>query len=104
MRYHLSLRALLVLAVLCATVAPAAAQAFANASSSLAKYAIADSMPAKPCESLGTFKSDGVVSIAARVVTATADTPQHCRVTGMITPQVAFEVNLPDRWNQRFYM
>ena len=35
---------------------------------------------------------------------ATADTPQHCRVTGVIAPEVAFEVNLPDRWNRRFYM
>ena len=35
---------------------------------------------------------------------AAADTPQHCRVTGVITPEVAFEVNLPDRWNRRFYM
>ena len=38
------------------------------------------------------------------MVAATAETPQHCRVTGVITPEVAFEVNLPDRWNRRFYM
>ena len=44
------------------------------------------------------------MTIQARVVAATADTPQHCRVTGVITPEVAFEVNLPDRWNRRFYM
>ena len=25
-------------------------------------------------------------------------------MTGVITPEVAFEVNLPDRWNRRFYM
>ena len=70
----------------------------------LANYSVAESAPAKACESLSTFKGDDIVSIPARVVAATADTPQHCRVIGTITPEVAFEVNLPDRWNQRFYM
>jgi feruloyl esterase len=61
-------------------------------------------MPGKSCESLSAYKGEGIVSINARVVPATADTPQHCRVTGVITPEVAFEINLPDRWNRRFYM
>ncbi len=84
--------------------APAGAQAFADAKSSLASYATAPVAPARSCESLATFKSDGVVSIAARTVAATSDTPQHCRVLGTIAPEVAFEVNLPARWNERFYM
>src|SRR4030095_833135 len=61
-------------------------------------------MPSKPCEALSSFKGEGVVSIAARVVAATADTPKHCRVVGTITPEEAFEINLPDTWNRRFYM
>ena len=60
--------------------------------------------PKKACESLSTFKGKDIVAIQARVVPATADTPQHCRVIGTISPEVAFEINLPDRWNQRFYM
>jgi feruloyl esterase len=92
------------LAFVCASASPAAAQAFVNAGSSLANYSVANTSPAKTCESLSSFKNDGIVSIAARVVAATADTPQHCRVTGVITPEVAFEVNLPERWNRRFYM
>jgi feruloyl esterase len=90
--------------LLCASASPAVAQPFANASRSTAQYSVADSAPSKSCDSLAAFKSDGIVSIAARVVAATADTPQHCRVTGTITPEVAFEINLPDRWNRRFYM
>ena len=90
--------------VLCAAAVPAFAQPFANAKTSLANYTVADSTPSKTCESLAAFKGEGIVSINARVVPATADTPQHCRVTGVITPEVAFEVNLPDRWNRRFYM
>ena len=90
--------------ILCAAAVPAFAQPFANAKASLANYTVADSTPAKSCESLAAFKGDGIVSINARIVPATGDTPQHCRVTGVITPEVAFEVNLPDRWNRRFYM
>src|SRR5688572_32361532 len=83
---------------------PAAAQPFTNAKSSVAGYSNATDMPQKTCESLSSFKGEGITTIQARVVAATADTPQHCRVTGIITPEVAFEVNLPERWNQRFYM
>jgi feruloyl esterase len=98
------MRLLLALALVCATAQSAAAQAFSNASSSLARYSVADATPNKSCESLSAFKTPEIVSISARVVAATADTPHHCRVVGMIKPEVAFEVNLPDRWNRRFYM
>jgi feruloyl esterase len=67
-------------------------------------YTSATTVPRKPCESLAGFKGDGITAIAARVVPAAADAPQHCRVSGTISPEIAFEVNLPDRWNDRFYM
>jgi Tannase and feruloyl esterase len=37
-------------------------------------------------------------------VAATPGVPAHCRVTGVLAPEIAFEVSLPDRWNGRFYM
>jgi feruloyl esterase len=92
------------LVMVCAAATAAVAQPFANARSSLAGYALAETLPQKACESLSTFKGEEMTSIQARVVAATADTPQHCRVTGIIAPEVAFEVNLPERWNRRFYM
>ena len=98
------MRAFILLIALCAMATPAFAQPFANAKASAANYTAADTSPQKTCDSLTSFTGDGVVSIQARVVAATADTTQHCRVTGLITPEVAFEVNLPDRWNRRFYM
>src|SRR6187455_3162075 len=98
------MRILIAFAVIVASASPALAQAFANAKSSVANYSVADSVPAKACESLSTFKGKDIVAIQARVVPATADTPQHCRVVGTISPEVAFEINLPDRWNRRFYM
>ena len=30
--------------------------------------------------------------------------PAHCRVTGVLAPEIAFEVSLPAHWNGRFYM
>jgi feruloyl esterase len=93
----------LMFVVLCAAV-PAGAQPFANAKSSLAAYSVATETPKKMCETLSGFKYKDITRIDARIVAATADTPQHCRVTGIIAPEVAFEVNLPDRWNRRFYM
>ncbi len=36
-----------------------------------------------------------VVEIAARTVAAEGNTPQHCRVSGLLAPEIAFEVNLP---------
>src|ERR1700752_1259330 len=98
------MRILIALVAIVASASPAFTQAFANAKSSVANYSAADSAPQKTCESLSTFKGKDIVAIQARVVPATADTPQHCRVVGTISPEVAFEVNLPDRWNRRFYM
>jgi feruloyl esterase len=35
---------------------------------------------------------------------AETGTPAHCRISGVIDPEIAFEVNLPAMWNGRFYM
>ena len=61
--------------VLFASAIPAFAQPFTNAKTSLANYSVADTMPGKPCESLSAYKGDGIVSINARVVPATAASP-----------------------------
>jgi feruloyl esterase len=98
------MRKLIVALIASAAVSPLLAQPFADAKTSLASYTLAENAPARACESLASFSSAGIASIQARVVAATADAPQHCRVTGVIEPEVAFEVNLPERWNRRFYM
>src|SRR5918994_3249314 len=98
------MRLLISIAILGLAAVPASAQPFINAKTSLSGYTVAATTPQKTCESLSNFKSDGVTTIQSKVVAATADTPQHCRVVGVIAPEIAFEVNLPDRWNRRFYM
>ena len=84
---------------------PAAhAQAFSDVKSALVDYSKADVQPRKTCEDLGKFKSKEIVQIAAAAMPAAGNAPANCRVTGMITPEIAFEVSLPAKWNGRFYM
>ena len=74
--------------VLCVTALPAAAQPFSSAKSSAAGYPTATVTAPQTCESLSSFKGEGITTIQARVVPATADTPQHCRVVGNIEPDM----------------
>jgi feruloyl esterase len=83
---------------------PGEAQVFADLKSALVDYSKSDNEPRKACEALGKFKSKEIVQITAAQIPATAPTPAHCRVTGVLSPEIAFEVSLPAKWNGRFYM
>ena len=86
------------------TAIPAHAQAFADLKSALVDYSQADLTPRTTCEALGKFKAKEIAQIAAASVEVTAGSPAHCRVTGLLSPEIAFEVSLPAKWNGRFYM
>jgi len=83
---------------------PARAQAFADMKDALVDYSKADKEPRKTCEEAGKFKSRDLAQINAMSVPATNGTPAHCRVTGLLSPEIAFEVTLSAKWNGRFYM
>ena len=83
---------------------PARAQAFAGVKAALVDYSRADLQPRKTCEDLGKFKAKEIVQIAAAAIPAAGGVPAHCRVTGLLAPEIAFEVSLPAKWNGRFYM
>jgi Tannase and feruloyl esterase len=80
------------------------AQAFTEVKSSLVDYSKADMEPSKACETLGKFKAKDIAQIAAVAVPAAGTTPAYCKVTGMLSPEIAFEVSLPTKWNGRVYM
>jgi Tannase and feruloyl esterase len=90
--------------MMCATATQARAQAFADLKTALVDYSKADLAPRKACEALGKFKSKEIVQISAAMMPAAGVAPAHCRVTGMLSPEIAFEVSLPAKWNGRFYM
>jgi hypothetical protein len=92
-------------AILAAAIAtPAHAQAFSDVKTALVDYSKADMEPRKTCEALSKFKSKEIVQITAVTIPAAAATPAFCRVTGLLRPEIAFEVSLPAKWNGRFYM
>ena len=88
----------------CLGPVPAYAQAFAGVKSSSVDYTLSELTPSKPCDALATVEAEGLAQIQASVVAAADGVPGHCRISGIIEPEIAFEVNLPERWNGRFYM
>jgi Tannase and feruloyl esterase len=85
-------------------VPPAYGQAFADLKTALVDYSKADINPHKACEAIGKFKSKEIATITATPMPASPGAPAHCRVTGLLSPEIAFEVSLPAKWNGRFYM
>jgi feruloyl esterase len=83
---------------------PVHGQAFADLKSALVNYSQADLTPRKTCEAIGKFKSKEIAQINAAAIAGDAAVPAHCRVTGLLSPEIAFEVSLPAKWNGRFYM
>ena len=67
-------------------------------------YSKADTEPQKPCDTMGQFKSKDIAEIAAATIQPSQGVPAHCRITGVLSPEIAFEVSLPAKWNGRFYM
>ena len=80
------------------------AQPFANAAGSKAGYSGGDIAPEGECAALAQLTLPELVEIAAREIPAEGAVPAHCRVSGVLDPEIAFEVNLPAAWNGRFYM
>jgi len=60
--------------------------------------------PKVSCESLRALTSYDISIVSATTIAATADVPEHCRVSLMIPPEINIEVNMPTAWNGRFYM
>jgi len=83
---------------------PGRAQDFSDAKAALVDYSSAAMEPHKACETLSKFKSKDIVQIAATAMPATEAEPAFCDVTGTLSPEIAFEVSLPAKWNGRFYM
>jgi len=83
---------------------PARAQVFSDVKSALVDYSKADIEPREGCEALGKFQSKDIAQIRAEMVEANGAQPAQCRVSGLLSPEIAFEVTLPVKWNGRFYM
>jgi hypothetical protein len=79
-------------------------QAFNEGATSPVHYTQARIQPQRHCAELAQFAGGDISYLQPQVVAATAEAPANCRIAGMFTPEVAFEVSLPAHWNGRFYM
>lgn len=93
-----------VVALMAFAAVPARSQAFNEAKTALVDYSKADLAPHEACDALAKFKSPDIAKIDAESIPAAASTPANCRVSGLLSPEIAFEVSLPAKWNGRFYM
>jgi feruloyl esterase len=91
-------------ALACGQAPAARGQAFAEAGTALVDYSRADLLPGRSCESLGQDARKDTSAVRAEEHAAAGAVPAHCRVTGTLAPEIAFEVSLPAKWNGRFYM
>jgi len=69
--------------------------------------ALADHPQTKPkqaCAAMVSQTGYDFSIVSAAVVPAAGDTPEYCRLVGLIQPEIRFEVNLPAAWNGRLYM
>jgi feruloyl esterase len=60
--------------------------------------------PKQACSAMTAQTGYDFSIVSASVVPAAGDTPEFCRVSGLIQPEIRFEVNLPSTWNGRLYM
>ncbi len=90
--------------IVSAMTSAAYAQPFANARTSQAGYAGSELRPAAECGRIDFSGIADVVEAAANAVAAEGNTPQHCQVSGVLAPEIEFEVRLPAAWNGRLYM
>ena len=77
---------------------------FIDADKSAVKYSVAPAKPVMGCDGVARLSWASMTVVSARVVPAADGVPEHCRVSGLIAPEVRFELNLPANWNRRFYM
>lgn len=99
-------RPTLAAAILCASAAPALAQ---NASSFTgtppdASFRASPVSPQMACVAVERLSFADVTYVKAAHADAGDQHPAHCRITGVIQPEIQFEITLPDAWNRRLYM
>ena len=77
---------------------------FLEAENSTVGYTETPFRSATACADLVSLTDYDFSVISARSIAEGGTAPEHCRVSGVIAPEIGFQVNLPIAWNGRFYM
>jgi feruloyl esterase len=56
------------------------------------------------CRKLRALTDFNITVVDAQLMAAKNQVPAHCRVDGVIRPEITFQINLPSSWNGRLYM
>jgi hypothetical protein len=57
----------------------------------------------RDCDSLSGQQIGGATIGTATLIAATSTSPEYCKVPGLISPQLNFEIRLPTRWNRKIH-
>ena len=68
---------------------------FTDAANSAVHYDVAPAKPAMSCVSVANLATAETTIISVRTVPEADGVPEHCRVSGLIQPEIRFELNLP---------
>lgn len=60
--------------------------------------------PAMECAGFSFRTTYDFTIFDAELIPASETAPEHCRLDGLIRPEIRFQVNMPTAWNGRFYM
>lgn len=77
---------------------------FSNSRNAVTPFRTGSVKPSSHCAELSRSDEPGVSIISALNVAATDELPAYCRVRGVISPEIRFEIALPAVWNRRLYM
>ena len=79
-------------------------RSFADAAQSAVPYGKTSARAQAPCAGLTALTNSDYSVTSATLVPAAEGVPEHCRVLGVIPPEIRFSVDLPTDWNRRLYM
>ena len=77
---------------------------FSEFAESSVDYSVTDVKARLACDDLQRFTDMNITIVSTEAYAEDGDAPAFCRVSGVITPEIEFRVNLPEVWNRRFYM
>jgi hypothetical protein len=60
--------------------------------------------PATACKELRSLTGFDLSVVSATLMPSSATSPEHCRVSLMVPPEINIQVNLPTSWNGRLFM
>lgn len=83
---------------------PRMVESFGDSATSPVDYRAAPYVPQNTCVQMMRNTNFEYSVMSVENVATSKDAPAHCRVHGLIQPEIQFWVFLPETWNGRFYM